>query len=66
MERHCTHCGEPLDEAAPAHRHYCTDACRQAAYRTRIAKNPVPASGSGGTALWVMALGVGLLMLARR
>lgn len=68
MPRTCVHCGEPLQAAASAYRQYCSDACRQAAYRLRKADTPTvtTTASSGGTMLLVLALGAGLLLLGRR
>lgn len=40
MKRVCAHCGKQLDRNAGSRAKYCSDACRQAAYRARKAQNP--------------------------
>nr|DAJ06822.1 MAG TPA: protein of unknown function (DUF3330) [Caudoviricetes sp.] len=40
MKRVCAHCGTQLDRNAGVRAKYCSDACRQAAYRARKAQNP--------------------------
>lgn len=48
MKRACAHCGKQLDRNAGSRAKYCSDACRQAAYRARKAQNPTaPATAVG-------------------
>ncbi len=69
MPSHCQHCEGPLGEAAPAHRKFCGDACKQAAYRLRKAETEPTdekAPDGSGSVLIALAIGVGLLILAGR
>lgn len=48
MKRVCAYCGKQLDRNAGSRAKYCSDACRQAAYRARKAQNPsAPATTAG-------------------
>lgn len=36
IDKYCLQCGEMLPEDAPINKQYCSDACKQSAYRGRL------------------------------
>lgn len=36
IEKFCLECGETLPDYAPTNKQYCSDACKQSAYRERL------------------------------
>lgn len=69
IDKCCLQCGETLPDYAPTNKQYCTDACKQRAYRDRLEEPrdeppAMVAEEEGGLhpLAWLGVLGLGVLL----
>ena len=70
IEKYCLQCGESLPDYEPVNKQYCSDACKQRAYRDRLTE-PEPETPETDSAdedglhplAWIGMIGLGAWLL---